>query len=182
MIYLGDNITPSGIAIENNKYLINVKTISGGYIDGSALQSTSYSTTNDNTMHRNNENIERTQRNLDENPGACGHKINHSAIHDNVIPISFNWDDVFRSEHEKDPTIKLDNKFYYELPNIIRCDGSIRYISGSDTIRYTGDGPNCGIVFCAKDTIPNRGTELLLNYQLRQPYPDWAKDWYSTTT
>lgn len=188
--FLGSSTSPSGIDPEINEYLINVgATIgSGGYIDGLALQ-----VMDDDKYHDNN-----NHRRLDENPSACGHYINHSSLSDNVIPISFVWSDICSQKYLSKPlalnriTSNDDiDALFFKLPNVIRSDNSPRYhicidywndpsIDDESTVYYTGEGENCGIVFCAKQDIePN--TELFFNYRLGSPPPLWAKDWYNFT-
>jgi hypothetical protein len=151
LVYLGNNVTPSGVVPEENAYILNLQHVGGGYLDGLALTTEG--------------------RRLDENPSACGHCINHSSTQANVQVISFAWTDVLNEDKDKE--------HLYPLPNTVRSDGSPWYLdSDIDTIvRYKGAGPNAGATFCAKESI-EAGDELLLNYGLHPPLASWAVDWY----
>jgi hypothetical protein len=153
LVYLGNNVAPSGLVPDENAYILNLHHVGGGYLDGLAL------TTED--------------RRLDENPSACGHCINHSSSQANVQVLSFAWSDVLDGDNE------FDQENTYPLPNIVRADGSPRYLDTyADTIvGCSGMGPNAGAAFCAEDNI-EAGDELLLNYGLLSPLPSWAADWY----
>jgi hypothetical protein len=153
LVYLGNNVAPSGVVPDENAYILNLQHVGGGYLDGLAL------TTED--------------RKLDENPSACGHYINHSSNQANVQVLSFAWSDVLNEDNE------FDQEHLYPLPNSVRADGSPRYLDTyADTIvECGGAGPNAGAAFCAKDNI-EAGDELLLNYGLLSPLPSWAADWY----
>jgi hypothetical protein len=184
VVYLGNMTTPSGIEPELNEYLMNVKTPSGGYIDGMAI--------NDISLSSNDvEKGPKWRCRLDENPSACAHLVNHSISDDNVLAISFDWDDIILDNNNNQKRVQNnctssnhnDYGIFYSLPTIVRSDQTPRYIvSGTgETVTYNGDGPNCCVVFVAKHDIDQAGTELLLNYGLQPPYPTWAESWYSSS-
>jgi hypothetical protein len=154
LVYLGNNMAPSGVVPDENAYILNLQHVGGGYLDGLALTT--------------------EERRLDENPSACGHCVNHSLSQANVQVNSFAWSDVLNEDKHE-----FDQEHLYPLPNIVRADGSPRYLdTGADTIvKCGGVGPNAGAAFCAKDNI-EAGDELLLNYGLLSPLPSWAADWY----
>jgi hypothetical protein len=153
LVYLGNNLAPSGVVPDENAFILNLHHVGGGYLDGLAL------TTGD--------------RRLDDNPSACGHCVNHSSNQANVQVVSFAWSDVLNEDNE------LDQDHLYPLPNIVRADGSPRYLDtcADSIVECSGTGPNAGAAFCAKDNI-EAGDELLLNYGLLSPLPSWAADWY----
>jgi hypothetical protein len=155
LVYLGNNVAPSGEVPDENAYILNLHHVGGGYLDGLAL------TTEDRT--------------LNENPSACGHYVNHSSSQANVQAVSFAWSDVLNEDEDND----LDHEHLYPLPNIVREDSSPWYLDtcADIIVEYGGGGPNAGAAFCAKDNI-EAGDELLLNYGLLQPLPSWAVDWY----
>jgi hypothetical protein len=157
-------VSPSGQNVDQNAYILNLSMI-GGYLDGACLTGAN------------------NQQPLDSNPSACGQYINHHATA-NVEFQCFRWSDIVPDwDNNNDDT----NELMYDLPNERRQDGSPWYMDGDRMVRF----PN------ADETIPRNlhavggaafvttrrvaiGEELLLNYRLRKPYPDWAKDWYVT--
>jgi hypothetical protein len=206
LIFLGHLYTPSGlIRQEKNSYILDISPKFGviesvsGYIDGVALavtvltpnvssngidkERTNYTddgVVNGDDVNQDGDKVElsRTQeRRLDENPSACGHFINHSP-EPNVSVHPFVWKDIF-------PDYQPGSTYTYDLPNISRTDGGIRYIiyNGSEMIFYDVDEPSfkvdgvCGAVICA-DTDIAAGKEIMRDYELEEPLPDWAKDWY----
>ena len=207
--YLGNTVPPSGIDNDHNAYILNIPEV-GGYLDGLALSPSSSlsapappdNTTPpddgsllDNSNNDDNKNGDQfnSQRRmlLDENPSACGHKVNHSTRRANVSVIPFFWKDVFPENEPKDGF-----KTSY-LPNILRNDGSPWYHDGyNNTIRYFSAASAqekiivqpqqhssfllcCGAAICSLRTL-QPGEEIFLDYGLRRPYPSWARDWYST--
>ncbi|KAG7340913.1 hypothetical protein IV203_024456 [Nitzschia inconspicua] len=117
--YLAKYLPPSRVDMNDNAYIMNLETV-GGYIDGLALQS---SNNGDSCSSR-----------LDASPSACGHLINHyRPFHDkpNVTVISFLWKDVLQQQEDHflddDDDHHHDHHDYYQLPNVMRCDGSPWY-------------------------------------------------------
>lgn len=153
LVYLGNNMAPSGVMPDENAYILNLHHVGGGYLDGLALAT--------------------GDRNLDENPSACGHCVNHSSNQANVEVLSFAWSDVLSEDNE------IGHEHLYPLPNIVRADGGPWYLDTSADAIVTcgGAGPNAGATFYAKNNI-EAGDELLLNYGLLSPLPSWATGWY----
>ena len=152
MVFLGHWTTPSGIAVDENAYILNLQEPPcSGYID--ALSS-----------HNDN-----------ENPNACGHLVNHDATYPNVQVQSVCWSDILEGGEDLD-------KNYFDLPNIVRSDNAPRYYFNGDNceiVRYDDhDASVCGAVLCATRDI-HKNQEVVLNYQLQPPLPSWAKHWYS---
>ena len=156
-LYLANEISPAGVHVEENAYILNLPI--GGFLDGACLTGA-------------------RDRPLDENPSACGHLINHSANAANVEFESFVWSDVVGDS--------LSDHTLHELPNERRQDGTPWYSDGVRIVRF----PNAddlvrqyphavgGAAFVTKTQIA-RGEELLLNYHLRKPYANWAREWYT---
>lgn len=156
--YLANQLPPSAISYQENAYIMNLQS-RGGYIDGCAL-------------------MEQHGSRLDENPSACGHLINHNASKDNVEVVSFFWKDVC------DISKGGDNRFPF--PNNVRADGSPWYFDGFDqrVVEFPeASDPSkpsslaCGAAIILRKPIRS-GEELLLDYGLHLPYPDWASGWY----
>jgi hypothetical protein len=122
------------------------------------------------------------QRRLDENPAACGHFMNHSPRPNSTL-YTFAWEDVY--PEYRPGTWNDESKDTYDLPNVARADGAARYIIyiGSDMIFYPVDEMRfqvkdvCGAVMCASEDIET-GKEVLRDYELQEPYPQWATSWY----
>lgn len=96
-------------------------------------------------------------RKLDACPHSCAHLVNHAAAAANVEAHSFLWD------HDEDD----DNipPWYFDP-------------MAQSTVVYDGSlGRTAGAVFLATRDL-DAGDELLLDYQLVPPLPDWASDWY----
>ena len=156
---LANTISPCGIHVEENAYILNLQHRVGGFLDGACLTSA-------------------RGRPLDENPSACGHLINHSAVAANVEFESFVWSDIV-FDSSGDPT-------QYDVPNERRQDGTPWYTDGDRTVLF----PNpddlvqqnlhavSGAAFVTVRDI-YQGEELFLNYLLRKPYPPWARGWYT---
>lgn len=144
---------------------------------GSGISSTN---SDDENNKRSNSRIE--QRRLDENPAACGHFMNHSPTPNSTV-YTFAWEDVYPKY--RPGTWNDTSKATYDLPNIARTDGAPRYIMyvGSEMIFYPVDEMRfqvkdvCGAVICANHDMET-GQEVLRDYELQQPYPQWAIDWY----
>ena len=122
------------------------------------------------------------KRRLDENPAACGHFMNHSPTANSTL-YTFAWEDVYPQYR---PGVWNDeSKDTYDLPNIARADGAARYVIyiGSDMIFYPVNELRfqvkdvCGAVICANQDI-GKGQEVFRDYELQEPYPQWARDWY----
>ena len=156
-LYLANKISPAGIRVEDNAYILNLPV--GGFLDGACLTSA-------------------RGRPLDENPSACGPFINHSANTSNVDFISFVWSDVVGDS--------LGDTILHDLPNERRQDGTPWYSDGHHIVRFPESDdlvqqyPHTvsGAVFVTKAVI-DQGEELFLNYKLRKPYPNWAREWYT---
>lgn len=164
-VYLAKEITPSGCPPEHNPYILNLHTFSGGYLDGNALQ-----TAAEAECSRNRE--------LDENPSACAHLVNHNRKA-NVEVISFRWRDILGDGSR-------ENERHFALPNTLRTDGTPWYLDRSAIVRFpTERGRDerislCGAAFCTRSRI-EKGTELFLDYNLKEPVPAWASSWYTTS-
>jgi hypothetical protein len=171
-MYAGDTISneylanktkpPSGISFEANAYIVNLPEC-GGYIDGCPHLS-----------------IHGTK--VNENPSACGHLINHDASNANVQVASFFWNEIL------DKTDIAHAR--YSLPNRVRRDGSPWYFDGrnEEVVNFSREPEDfseeetsfellCGMAMILSSTI-EPGQELLLDYGLKKPYPEWASDWY----
>lgn len=152
-IFLGGIVTPSGLAAQDNAYLLNIHAVGdtvGGYLDGLVASSSS-----------------------NDNPSACGHFVNHSSKHANVVAESFVWDNVFEEE-------QWDPNEYFPIPNSVRYDHTPRYRVGTEMIHYdTSRTRCCGVVLCSIQSLAV-GDELLLDYGLVPPLPEWAIDWYTS--
>jgi hypothetical protein len=176
--YLANRISPSGLPVEENAYILNLQTV-GGYLDGNCRKVSTASfidSTNKNQAQYNN--VLSMERNLDENPSACGHLVNHSSDAFNVAFESFLWNDSilgYNDECEK----------YYKIPNAIRQDGSPWYFDGErivyferlDEKTFRNYTPLGGAVLVTQRDV-EQNEELLVDYKLKRPYPKWAKDWY----
>lgn len=165
-VYLGDSSSPSGRLIEENEYLLNLNAL-GGYIDGAALVGIDRTSLN--------------ERRLDDNPSACGNLINHSSSESNVEMLPFYWGEV---EEQMDRL----SRDVMPFPNQLRSDGSTWYLDGltekvvsfpslQDDCRDVDPPLLCGAAFCSLKDL-DVGTELLLDYKLKGPYPAWAEEWY----
>jgi hypothetical protein len=199
---------PSGIPYETNAYILNITEV-GGYIDGLALNITQQSTLlhNESIVDRHEQQDSILIRRLDENPSACGHKINHSSIDANTTIVPFLWKDVFLNgtsttidiDDDNNPHIIYDDSDkddkYFSLPNTMRNDNSPWYYDGNEYKMYrftTNDSddttttrtsvksvPLCGAAVVVRNgSILQNNQELLLDYSLKTPLPVWAKDWY----
>ena len=172
--YLANQSPPSnaaGSSIDNNAYIMNV-TLMGGYIDGCALKS----------QYNNKENM------LDMNPSACGHLINHDSVRKNVDVVTFAWDQLITKRRDNDVTLNnnLDDESYYQIPNELRADATPWYYDTSldEIISFPSREHTplshsllCGAAIVLTAPI-SRGEELLLDYGLKKPYPNWAAKWY----
>ena len=158
-LYLANKISPSGIHVEENAYILNLQHHVGGFLDGACLTSA-------------------RGRPLDENPSARGHLINHSNIAANVEFESFVWSDIVL-DSSCDPTL-------YAVPNERRQDGTPWYADGDRLVRFLNPDDLIqrnlhavgGAAFLTKRVI-HQGEELFLDYLLRKPYPEWARGWYT---
>jgi hypothetical protein len=185
VFFLGGSKTPSGVLPAENPYLINVKTVTGGYLDG--LTMTTNMATRPNQQQESTGMCLSSVRRLDKNPSACAHLVNHSASENNVSVVSFDWSDIQKIKadglhSDNNPAISEEymsheDESCFGLPNVVRSDGWPRCLLGVETLHYTGEGTNCGVVFCAMHDI-DAEQELLLDYGLLPPYPAWAVDWY----
>ena len=165
--HLGD----ASADIRKNAYIMNLQKC-GGYIDGYALKS-QYS-----------DDVEKA---LDSNPSACGHLVNHDSFNHNVKIVSFEWVNVIQQNN----TI-LDAE-YFPLPNELRADGSPWYFDTSlENLVHFPDSSNheeqplvqkmlCGAALILTTPIA-QGEELLIDYGLKEPYPEWADGWYNKST
>jgi hypothetical protein len=182
--FLGHIITPSGIPADNNAYILNLQTPTGGYIDGMALAIMDGISKTVHVSKSTNDcaYTPRTIRSLDENPSCRAHLVNHSKARSNVEIIPFSWVDVAPSMDDI-----LDHQSMFDLPNVIRQDGAPRYFLNSEIVYYatTTDtatsssriGNVCGAVLCATKDI-EQDRELFLDYGLELPLPPWAAHWY----
>jgi len=172
--FLGDQLTPSGLVPEDNAYVLNVKTEQGGYLDGLALYDGGDAPASDN-------------RRLDENPSACAHLVNHSVRRANVTVSFFCWENIIMGNVDalvSQDGDDIDDSRYYRPPNVVRSDGFPWFCAGDRIVRY-GDGNRkgsgrtncCGAVLLAKRNL-RPSEELLLDYSLRRPLPQWARSWY----
>lgn len=175
-MYLADAQPPSEGELEENAYILNLSSAAGGYIDGAALDG----------MDR----WSLSERNLADNPSACGNTVNHSSDTPNVEMVSFQWLEVFEDDSSTD-----DDKELLPLPNELRADGSPWYLDGFtgeivpfpspadvrrdfDKRSSTSVDPLLfGAAFCSQQDL-EEGTEILLDYKLKRPYPSWAQEWY----
>lgn len=184
--YLAGQWTPSGIKAESNAYILNLQDSSwGGYLDGLALKDT-------------NETMAGPQKlQLDANPSACGHLINHNPDGSNVQVISFRWCDVFEL------STALNEEDTYDIPNRLRCDGSPWYYDEFENklvhfpnratsletdsaasiheVNYYYQQQVCGAAIVLSHQVES-GEELFLDYGLHEPYPEWAEGWYRKTS
>ena len=173
--YLANQSPPSNAgssSIDNNAYIMNV-TLMGGYIDGCALKS-QYNNKDSNM--------------LDMNPSACGHLINHDSVRKNVDVVTFAWDQLITKRRDNDvtPNYNLDDESYYQIPNELRADATPWYYDTSldEIISFPSREHTplshsllCGAAIVLTTPI-SRGEELLLDYGLKKPYPNWAAEWY----
>jgi len=148
-VYLGTKTTPSGVIPEDNTFILNVKTRSGGYLDGLAVE-------------------DEQGRRLDENPSACGHLINNSKQQANVGVRSIYWNDIIAEDAGAE---------HYRLPNVLRSDGAPWYLNGKAIVHFDGTGVNCGAAFTVKSNV-EEGQELLFDNELVSPVPTSAAGWY----
>jgi len=155
--YMANITAPSGGAIEENAYILNLQEV-GGYLDGRA-----HVAGNINGQAWEEEEVPPT--------AVCGHLINHSVKEANVQVWSFRWSDVLDRQNQK------------ELPNELRCDGSPWYFDGrSEEVVWFTKATQIptllsGAVLYATRTVFQE-EELYLNYGLDAPYPVWAQGWY----
>lgn len=149
-IYMGNEVTPSGIPPEKNAYILNIRLPHGGYIDGAALED--------------------LPSGVAENPLYSGHLINHSSLKANQAMLPFVWGPILDQESLQHTR--------FDLPNKRRCDGSPWYsLDGKLHCFDSRMGPVCGGVFVSTKRV-EEGEELLFNYGLHPPLPEWAKPWY----
>jgi hypothetical protein len=149
----------------------------GDDIYGGALSNEDKSAINDDEQRQERGQSRLEKRRLDENPSACGHFMNHSPT-PNTTLYAFAWEDVY-------PNYQPGSDHTYDLPNIARTDGGPRYVIyyGSEMVFYDVDEPQfkvkdvCGAIVCANIDI-DTDQELLRDYELEPPLPNWAKDWY----
>jgi len=165
--YLANVIPPSfythRLQMDENAYVLNLQS-SGGYIDGCALESQFNKTTK-----------------LDTNPSACGHLVNHDAVHYNTEVFDFCWSDIMGFQNGSGEEDDL-----YILPNEIRTDGSPWYYDKihEDIVRFpkqsieTSGIKSHGAALLVTKPL-DEGDELLLDYKLSEPYPKWAEEWYN---
>jgi hypothetical protein len=162
--YLANGIPPSGIPFQQNAYVMNLQDC-GGYIDGCALTSLY------------------DGRQLDANPSACGHLVNHCYSRPNVELISFVWDDV-------DSGRSSASSSSMPLPNCFRGGGGPWYYDSFEQkivrfpyVKSRLDETNWSHLLCGAALALSKpveyGDELMLDYGLRAPYPEWAFEWYS---
>lgn len=161
-MYLANIISPTGKAMEDCAYILNLQDV-GGYVDGEALDRC----TNDDL------------ESLNANPSASGHLINHAVVRSNVEFECFMWNDIF------DAASKSEGEGVYRLPNERRHDETPWYHDGEQIIRFSylnnaevSFQQIGGAAFLATTKI-QKGEELFLNYRLLSPYPKWAQEWYS---
>lgn len=180
--YLANRSPPSsyGSDIAANAYILNL-TSCGGYIDGLATQSQYY-----DDGERRQEDVG-LDGGMDANPSACGQLVNHDADGSNVEVCSFAWEDLL-SKHGDSTTTATDD--CYAIPNELRADGTPWYydMTSDELISFPKRDETplprrmlCGAALILTKPI-RRGEELLLDYGLREPYPEWAKGWYRGTT
>jgi hypothetical protein len=169
--YLGSILTPSGVISERNGYIMNLQTPTGGYIDGMALF------VDDVSCHSAKSS---RLRRLDENPSCCAHLLNHSKARSNVDVVPFRWEDALNFDIDR-----TEDK--YDLPNVLRRDGSPYYAINSDIMYFDNSSTTLlspttseyvwGAVLCATKYI-EPDSELFLDYKLHSPLPLWAEPWY----
>jgi hypothetical protein len=212
VFFMGHLFPPSGMSFEEqNCYIVDITPRFGeiqkvsGYIDGLALavevvspyypaegdiygssimeeSSVSEDENNKSNISNDTKNSRIEKRRLDENPAACGHFMNHSPTPNSIL-YSFAWDDVY--PQYRPGKWNDESKDTYDLPNIARADGALRYIYhiGSNMTFYPVDELQfqtkdvCGAVICASEDI-EVGQEVFRDYELQEPFPQWAKDWY----
>ena len=184
MEFLGSWTTPSGVDPDTNAYILNLTTttkasaLSGGYLDGLALQACD-------------------RRRLDANPSAVAHMVNHHSTNHNVEVVAFDWSSVLLMEGDDNDDNARRRRYvlgdddgqdehYYGLPNVARFDGAPRYMDGSEVVHYQKAEEVeqsvvcqnvCGAAFCASNDI-EAGEELFLDYGLVPPIPSWAIVFY----
>jgi hypothetical protein len=190
--FLGHNITPSGISIEQNAYILNIQTPDGGYIDGMALDMIDgqHVSIREYTLSHTSFHAQRKTR-FDTNPSCCGHLINHSKIYQNVQIYPFLWTDVL-IPIQNNVGYNINKKIVYHkkdissLPNTMRQDGAPRYMFNGDVIRYASINDTISrvervygaVIYATMNLEPNQ--ELLMDYGLSQsPLPKWAASWYN---
>jgi hypothetical protein len=167
--------TPSGVHPQQNAYLLNLKDV-GGYLDGLATVS-----------HPGSQKTKTSSPPppAEDNPSACGHMVNHNpGRHANVKVVSFFWKNVLDCDNELPRMTEQSMKDRYSLPNQMRSDKFPWYYDPIDDKVVYGNDVSCGneenvcgAAMIVQKPIPI-GDELYLDYELQQPYPDWAKDWY----
>lgn len=190
--FLGHNSTPSGLPPEENAYLLNIHTDTGGFIDGMALEviegrhvpirEYSY-------CHKLYHPQVKTR--LDSNPSCCGHMINHSIRYQNVEVLPFLWSDVIVPKYNNRGYVdklapEYTKKALSSIPNMMRQDGAPRYLFNGDAIHYPSVRDElsridkvCGaVIYATKHIGPDQ--ELFLDYKLKSPLPKWAASWYAT--
>lgn len=164
--YLANSIPPSyyssGVEMNDNAYIMNLQG-HGGYIDGCALES------------------QYCKPALDSNPSACGHLVNHNSRKVNAQVLDFCWDEVFTDEVDLDND---GNNSLYHLPNELRADGSPWYYDSmhEEVISFRNKPlSNRGVFGAALILIKplENEDELLLDYKLNEPLPNWAAGWYN---
>jgi hypothetical protein len=163
-VYLANQSPPSysysGKLMHENAYIMNLQSC-GGYIDGCALKSHYLA-----------------------NPSACGHLVNHDAVNSNVEVFSFRWDEVMQHRDDDD---EEEAKDHFSIPNETRRDGSpwyfdeflqelVRFPSPID--RVDANSSTCGAALVLTTPV-SEGEELFLDYKLKEPLPEWARDWYN---
>jgi hypothetical protein len=168
--YLANQISPSGVPVEENAYILNLQNV-GGYLDGNCLTVPIASASSCSSEILN-------VRKLDENPSACGHLVNHSSDRFNVAFESFLWDDILLDDIKDDPN-------YYKIPNVLRQDGTPWYFNGEKIVYFekhdettSRNYPPLGGAVLITQCDVEKNEELLVHYRLKKPYPKWAKDWY----
>jgi hypothetical protein len=152
--YLANKVSPTGSAVEENAYILNLQLV-GGYLDGESLTK---------------------GRPLDANPSACGHLINHSPTLSNVDFESFVWSDMILAAD--DELYQIPNERRQDgTPWYLEGERIIRFPSPENSIEENFHTV-CGAAFVTRRQI-DEGEELFLNYRLRKPFPTWAQDWYT---
>ena len=196
-VYLGNRTSPSGLAVEENAYLLSLQAAGGGYLDGLALERSCFdgfggegsSTTTPSPPAPS----------MDSNPSACGQLINHSSVETNVEVETFLWHEMINlaaetkkhhgsgdDDNEGSGDEENDNATY-PLPNERRQDGTPWYHDGEALIRFdrtsaalpfSNVGGAIGGAALVTSRVVEQGEELFLNYKLQKPYPAWAETWY----
>ena len=115
--------------------------------------------------------------------------VNHDAVENNVEVYSFAWEDIITTTATEEDTSTQSE--FYSIPNELRADGTPWYYDTvldklvsfecNDEQSSASQKMVCGAALVLSKPIC-QGDELLLNYDLKEPYPLWAKDWYNGGT